>query len=157
MDDHLSAEAPPEVGAEEEADLARRQPLMESRGDDDRQPLHAESRELGNDRGDRFLARVGRGRWNGQMRWLDHQRRGAAARHEPLERRACEREAESFAHRRPDIDDRGARGGGPQDDTVARYVDDRDPRARKKRDPLHYVRRAAAAVAPSATKMPPVT
>ena len=36
VDDHLSAEAPPEVGAEEQADLARRQPLVEPGGDGDR-------------------------------------------------------------------------------------------------------------------------
>ena len=72
-----------------------------------------------------------------QLRRLDDERRGAAARDERLERRAGEGEAERVADGRGDVDDAFGGAARPQHDAVA-DVHDRDPRAGRDRNPRHY-------------------
>ena len=124
-------------------------------GDDDRQPVDAEPVELVRGRGDREMPRAERRCGDRQRRLLDHERRGAAARDELLERLAGEREAQRVAHRLRHVVEHLALGRRPEDDVVRARLGDDDPRVREQRDARHVLRCAAAAVTPSATKMPP--
>ena len=62
VDDDAAAEAPPELGRDEQADLARRRPPQQAAGDEDRQPGDAEPLELVDRRRDRVVPRPVRAR-----------------------------------------------------------------------------------------------
>ncbi len=159
VDDHAAAEAPPELGRDEQADLAWARPPVEAARDEDRHAGDAEPHELVCGRGDRILPRVvGRGR-DRQRRLLDDERGRAAAAREVPERLAGEREPQRLGDRGADVVDRIAGRGRPEHRPARGNVRDDEPRAAEQRHASRgaHARFAVAAAAPSATKMPPET
>ena len=138
---HAALEAPPELGRDEQPDLARGRAPEEAAGDEDRHPLDAEALELVADRGDHLVSRADLGRRDRQRRLLDHDRRRAAAGHQLCERPAGEWIRERFPHRRADILDVVARPRRAQDDVVRPGLGDDDPGVRQQRDACHMVAR----------------
>ena len=157
VDDHAAPEAPAELGRHEQADLARRRPPQQAARDEDRHLRDAEPLELVDDGRDRVVPRPVLRRRDRQRRLLDHDRRGAAARDEPLERLARERKAR--APRAPPAGRRRA----PRAAAAAGGRRRRRPARRRRsasRRAAGCASRAAPVrpprVIPSATKMPPV-
>ena len=154
--DHAALEAPPEVGRHERPDLTRRGAAHQAARDEDGRPADAEALELLCDRRDRGVARADLNSGDGKRRLLDHDRRRAAALHERFERRTGERKLQRVAHRLADILQRLARKRRTQHQIVCAGLGDDDPRVIEQWDARHVLRRATAAVMPSATKTPPV-
>ena len=123
VDDHAPAEAPPELGRDEEPDLARRRPPQEPARDEDRHLPNAEPLQLVDRRRDRLVPRLGRRRRDRQRRHLDHDRRGAVAGHELGQRPPGERKPHRLPHGRADVLDLDPRRRRPQHDAVLGHVD----------------------------------
>ena len=109
---------------EQRFELAAPGAAAQPAGDEDRLALrrHSQPLELADRRLERRLARIDRGARERQLRRLDHERGGAAARRERLERRAGEREAKRVADRRADVGDRFLGRARAQHERVVRRV-----------------------------------
>src|SRR5262249_5582639 len=90
-----------------------------------------------------------------ERRLLDHERRGPALRRELVERRSGEREMQRVTDRLGDVVERLAGQRGAEHQVVVACLGNDDAGVVEQRDAGHVPRRAAAAVIPSAMKMPP--
>ena len=139
---HLDAsvEVAGERRCEQRLELAVPGPPVEPARDQDRlaRRRDAEPFELLDRGGERVAPRVTGRAGQRQLRSLDEEGGGAAARDERLERRAGEREAERVANGRGDVDDALRGPARPQHDAVVACVHDRDARSGRDRDPRHY-------------------
>ena len=77
---------------------------------------------------------------DGERGRLDHDRRARRARHERLDRLACEWEREGVAHGGRDVDDPRRRRGRSEDDVLVTNGNVDDPRAGEKRNTTHRSR-----------------
>ena len=139
--EHAALEPPPELGRDEQPDLARGRAPEEAAGDEDRHTLDAEAIELVADRRDHLVPRADLCRRDRQRRLLDHDRRRAAPRHQLREWPAGEGIGERFAHRGADVLDVVARPRRAQHDVVRPRLGDDDPGVRQQWDARHIVAR----------------
>jgi hypothetical protein len=154
VNDDPAAEAPPELGREEQADVTRRGAAKEPSGDDDRESRHAEPLELVRGRGDRKVTRAECRRGDRKRRLLDHERCRSTAGDKAVDRLACERERERVAYRLWHVVQDVALRRRPKDDIVRAGLGDDDSRVGEQGYARHVLRCAAAAVTTSATQMP---
>ncbi len=155
--DHAAAETPPELGRNEEPDVARRGSPQQPARDENRHVGDSEPVELVGDGSDRLVPRADLNTRDRQRRLLDDDRRRPADLRQLLERGSFQRIRERLADGRRDVSKRVPRRRRPQHQVVCRRLRDDDPRVGEQRDPAHVVRRAAAAETPSAMKIPPET